>query len=176
LTIENSSTDSVTNTSKPRPASPSTAGPLSGGLGIIVFLALFGAAGYLTYKTLTTAPIPEAEPIPGTFMCIVTNKIFEHSMNEGDHWPVLSPFSQKKSGYPVERCFWTPDGKRKETPDYVVLKETLGKSGDTICPVCGRIVLGHNPVPDETVPLETPASAPAEDKTATAAPTTQPAD
>lgn len=154
----------------PPAAATATKGPLSGGLGIIVFVALFGAAGYLTYKTLTTAPIPDAVPTVATFMCIESKKTFDYAMKDGEHWPVISPFTNKKTGYPVEKCYWTKDGKRKETPDYVVLNETLGKSGDTICPVCGRIVLGHNPVPDDKVPLATPASAPA------AAPTTQPAD
>lgn len=82
----------------------------------------------------------------------------------------------KEDRLPGRAVLLDGDGKRKETPDYIVLKETLGKSGDTICPVCGRIVLGHNPAPDESVPLETPTSAPAKDNAPTAAPTTQPAD
>lgn len=168
MTTDNPHADTAAN---PVPArSSATKGPLSGGLGIVVFLALFGAAGYLTYKTLTTAPIPEPIPINTTFKCLETGKVFEFAMTEGEHWPVTSPFSNKKTGYPVERCYWTRDGKRKEEPDYVILNETLGKSGDTICAVCGRIVIGHNPTPDEKVPLATPASAPA------AAPTTQPAE
>lgn len=144
-------------------------GPLSGGIGIVVFLALFGAAAFLTYRTLTTAPIPVTEPLKLTFLCIETKKPFEYSIKDGEKWPVMSPFSNKATGYPAEKCFWTKDGKRKEEPTYIVLNETLGKSGDTICFECGRLVTGHNPMPDESVPLASSSSQPA------APTTTQPA-
>lgn len=163
-------------TGNPRPSPAGVArGPLSGALGIVVFLALFGAAGYLSYQSLTTAPVPPPEPIMVTFLCLETGKPFELLMHEGDKWPVMSPYTQKETGYPVEACYWTKDGKRKETPTYVILNETLGKSGDTICSECGRLVVGHNPLPPESVPLATtqPASAPAE---GSGVPTTQPAD
>lgn len=143
-------------------------GPLSGTMGIVVFVALFGASAYLTYRTLTTAPMPDAEPLEVTFYCIEAKKPFEYSLLEGDKWPVISPFTGKATGYPAERCYWTKDGKRKAEPTYVLLNETLGKSGDTICPECGRLVVGHNPAPGEDVPLATPPSQPA-------AATTQPA-
>lgn len=137
-------------------------GPLSGALGIAVFIALFTAAGYLAYHTLTTAPIPDAEPMPGDFLCTETKKHFEYAMKMDEHWPVLSPLSGKKTGYPAEKCYWTKDGKRKSEPTYVVLNQYLGKPGDTFCPDCGRTVVGHNPEPPESVPLVgAPASRPA---------------
>lgn len=142
-------------TARPRP-SEAVRGPLSGAMGIVLFLVLFGAAGYLTYRTFTYVPIPKADPIEMTFLCVETNKSFEGQMIEGDKWPVLSPFSGKMTGYPVEKCYWTKDGKRKEVPTLVILNESLGKSGDTICHDCGRLVIGHNPIPDEDVPLAEP--------------------
>lgn len=153
----------------------SARGPLSGPLGIVVFLVLFGSAGYLTYRTLTIAPIPPTEPIEMTFFCIETKKPFEGKMVEGEKWPVMSPYSGKMTGYPVERCYWTKDGKRKEEPSLVVLNESLGKSGDTICPDCGRLVIGHNPIPDESVPLAESEEKPKSAESAPV-PTTQPAD
>ncbi len=134
-------------------AAARSGGPLSGGLGIVVFVVLFGSAAYLSYRTLTTAPIPEAVPVVTDFLCIETNQHFRYGMKDGEHTPVLSPFSQKRTGYPTEKCLWTRDGKRKLDPTYVVLNHFLGKSGDTICPDCGRVVVGHNPPPPETVPL-----------------------
>jgi len=128
-------------------------GPLSGPLGIFVFILLFTAAGYLTYHTLTTAPIPDPKPQLTVFLCTETNKPFEYAMQMGEKWPVPSPFSKKNTGYPAEQCYWTRDGKRKSEPTYVILNEHLGKRGDTICPDCGRLVVGHNPPPPDSLPL-----------------------
>ena len=137
-------------------------GPLGGPLGIIVFVALFSAAGYLAYHTLTTAPIPDPKPLPTFFLCTETNKPFEYAMKMGDKWPVMSPYSGKKTGYPTEKCYWTRDNKRKSEPTYVILNQNLGKPGDTICPDCGRVVVGHFPLPPESVPLaDAPATKPA---------------
>ncbi len=131
-------------------------GPLSGGLGIFLIIVLLGTAGYLTFRTLTTAEPPTFERLDAVFMCVDTNKTFSYAMDEGEHWPVLSPYSDKRTGYPAEPCFWTKvgtDWKRKTTPSYTVLNEHLGKTGDTFCPDCGRLVIGHNPPPPADVPL-----------------------
>jgi len=74
-------------------------------------------------------------------------KAFRHKVQVGDSWPLRSPYSGKDTGMPAEACFWTADGKIKSDPDWVVLNETLGKSGPTFCPICGRLVVGHNPAP-----------------------------
>jgi hypothetical protein len=140
-------------TMNPDSASPRPAGPLSGPLGILLFIVFFTAAGYLAYRTLRNPPIPDAEPLPTEFLCIETNKPFEYAMQIGEKWPVKSPYSGKNTGYPVEKCYWTKDGKRKSEPTYVILNQHLGKKGDTICPDCGRLVIGHNPSPPESVPL-----------------------
>jgi len=146
----------------PPPTPTKRGGPLSGGLGIFVVVLLLGTAAYLTVKTLTTAETPTPEPVEAVFMCVEANKTFKYAMKEGEHWPVLSPYSKKQTGYPTEPCYWTRDGKRKEKPTYVVLNEHIGKPGDTICPDCGRIVIGHNPPPPQDVPLveEVPTTSP----------------
>ncbi len=126
--------------------------PLGGGLGVFLFLLLFGAAGYLTYRTLTNAPIPTAEGMESMFVCSETLKAFPYTVKEGEDYPVESPFSKKKTGYPGEACYWTKDGKQKTEATWVLLNSHIGKSGDTKCPDCGRVVVGHNPRPGADVP------------------------
>ncbi|MFH1419103.1 MAG: hypothetical protein ABII12_12570 [Planctomycetota bacterium] len=140
-------------------------GPLSGTLGIVLVIVFLCTAGYLTYRTLTTAPPPEPGKNEVTLMCAETGKLFPHDLKTGETWPVMSPHSTKKTGFPAEKCYWTKDGKRKETPTYVILNHYLNKPGDTICPDCGRIVIPHNPPP----PPDTPRAA-----AASSQPTTQP--
>jgi hypothetical protein len=146
---------------------------VSRNVGVFVCVVLFGVAGYLTYKTLFMAPPPTAQPIKAEFMCSETGKVFTYEMHAGEHWPVLSPYSGKMTGYPAERCYWTKDGKRKLTPTYVILNEHLGKPGDTICPECGRVVVGHNPPPPAEVPLAAPETGTQPDSGKLAAPPPQ---
>ncbi len=39
---------------------------------------------------------------------------------------------------------------QKKNGTWVVLNETLGKPGETVCPECGNRVVGHNPLPPGT--------------------------
>lgn len=128
-------------------------GPLSGVLGLIVFIVLLGTAGFLSYRTLTSAEPAAPRSIDRDFVCSETGKHFRYALQIGESWPIPSPFSKKQTGYPAERCYWTRDGKRKSEPTYIILNEMLNKPGDTICPDCGRIVIGHNPEPPMSVPL-----------------------
>lgn len=81
------------------------------------------------------------------YVDIETGKPFRHKVQVGDSWPIASPYSGKNTGMPAEACYWTPDGTIKKDPDWVVLNDLVGKSGPTFCPVCGRLVVGHNPAP-----------------------------
>lgn len=144
---------SPASSASPVAAARSAGGPLAGPLGIVVFVILFGAAGFLTYRTLFNPPPQKVILIPSDFLCIETNKHFEYAMHEDEDIPVISPYSGRRTGYPAEKCYWTRDGQRKSEPTFVVLNERLGKKGDTICPDCGRIVVGHNPQPPESIPL-----------------------
>ncbi len=120
---------------------------LSGPLGIVLVVVLLSTAGFLTYKTLRTAPRPEPGENEVTLMCSESGKLFQHNLKEGETWPIVSPYSKKATGFPVERCYWTKEGKRKKTPTYVILNHYRGKPGDTLCPDCGRIIIPHNPPP-----------------------------
>lgn len=147
------------------PAQPTTTpkpvgGPLSGALGVVVFMALFSAAGYLAYNALRVAPPPEPDPPPAVYLCVETQKPFDHIVQKGERIPVLSPHSKRHTGYPTEQCYWTRDGKRRRSPTYVVLNDYLGKPDQpTLCPDCGRVVMhGLKPPPPDT-PLADDAGA-----------------
>lgn len=141
---------------------PQNTSPLAGTFGLILSLALITTAGYLTFRAFTDPGDMKPDPANIICMCAETKQIFEHKPEIGENWPVMSPYTKRKTGYPVERCYWTKDNKQKSKPDYVILNEHLGLKGATLCPVCGRIVVGHNPPPPSNVPMaDEPTSAPA---------------
>lgn len=127
---------------------PSRGGPFSGGLGLIVFFVLIGAAGYLTYRAFypPPPPYPTPDPPPVTYMCSESQKTFPHRVVLGEKIPVESPHSKKKTGYPAEMCFcWDAAGKpTRSTPCYVIHNKWLGKEGDPVCPDCKKPVREHN--------------------------------
>lgn len=88
------------------------------------------------------------------FVDAESGKGFEYTLREGDHIPVESPFTGKKTGFPAELCYWTADGKIKSEPTYVHL---VGLEPQ-FCPDCHRLVRPYNPVPqsgDKPPPTET---------------------
>ncbi|MFQ5501740.1 MAG: hypothetical protein ACE5EQ_05490 [Phycisphaerae bacterium] len=123
-------------------------GPLSGALGVCVFVVLFGAAGYLVYRTVTVTMKTAEDPVPNTppvmYMCAETGKTFKHVPQMGEKMPIQSPHSGKKTGYRAEQCFCVKDGKQATEPTYVILNDYLGKKGPTTCPSCGALVYPHN--------------------------------
>jgi hypothetical protein len=81
------------------------------------------------------------------FVCSETGRAFEYDLAPGLKIPVRSPYSGKETGYLAEACYWTKEGKIKDDPTWVLLNESIRKSGPTFCPECGRLVVGHNPFP-----------------------------
>ena len=81
------------------------------------------------------------------YVCAETGKSFVHEIERRETLPVHSPHSGKKTGYPAELCYWTADGKAKKEPSAVLLNMTVGKSGQTFCPDCDRLVVPYNPYP-----------------------------
>jgi hypothetical protein len=133
-------------------------GPLSGGLGVIVSVVVLGCAAYLGwnyYKNMSNMPAEAPRDVERTFLCADANKSFVYRLQEGESPPVPSPHSGKRTGYPAEFCWWTREGTIRETPTPVILNHYLGKQGDTICPDCGRVVVGHNPDPRRQRPTAT---------------------
>ena len=80
------------------------------------------------------------------FIDATTGKPFKASIGPDTAIPVKAP-SGGMSGYPAEKCFWTKDGKIKDEPTLVLINTWTGKAGPTFCPDCGRLVVGHNPLP-----------------------------
>ena len=76
-----------------------------------------------------------------------TGQTYTVRIVEGDSFPWKNPDTNKDTLYPVERCFWTRDGKAKLQPTLVFVKAYLGSKEKTVCPDCGRDVRQHNPMP-----------------------------
>ncbi len=88
------------------------------------------------------------------YICAETGRTFVREVEAGETEPVESPFSGKKTAWIAESCYWSRNGSAKVAPSYVLLNERIGRPGPTICPDCGRIVVGHNPRPavESTLP------------------------
>ena len=84
-----------------------------------------------------------------TYICAETGKPFDHKLVRGERPPVESPYSGKLTGYPAELCYWTADGHVAGKPTPVLLNQYVGLQGPTFCKVCGRLVVGHNPMARE---------------------------
>ena len=112
------------------------------GAGVICLVAV-GVLGYFMFREDPVLAASRKQ----VYMCSETGKTFEYTLVEDELFPVESPYSGKRTGYPTEKCFWTADGKAKLEPTYVIMNELIGQEGPTICPDCGRRVLFHNPSP-----------------------------
>ena len=156
-------THSSPTTTDPVPMRGASRGPLGGGFGLFVALVLFGSAGWMFYNyraEITTTNAAPEQPVatPRPFLCSVDGNQFFYGMKEHESPPVNCPKCKKTTAYPCEACYYTKDGGIKDSPTWVILNHYLGKKGDTICPDCGHVVIGHNPDPRKREPvLETPA-------------------
>ena len=93
--------------------------------------------------------------IAGTVMDAETGEIFDNFRVPKDQpFPWKNPKTGRNTLYMPEKCYWTPDGKAKNTPDYVLLNKFTGKAGPTLCPVCGKEVREHNPTPPDELLVE----------------------
>lgn len=119
---------------------------MGGRSGIFIAGVMLLIAGFVAWRTLTRRSAAEDVAIQN-FICAETNLPFQYEIKDGDHFPVISPHTNRPTGYPAEKCFWTADGKAKLKPTYVLLKSELGQEGQTFCPDCGREVFPHNPLP-----------------------------
>lgn len=127
------------------PLKPRRGGPLSGPAGLAFAIALLALAAFLTYRVFYQAEPDAWQPTERMFVCSESGRPFKYAISIGENFPVASPFSRTKTGYPAEPCYWSKDGKLMEQPvTWVILNKTLNKDGDTKCPECGRVVVGHN--------------------------------
>jgi|CXWL01.1.fsa_nt_gi hypothetical protein len=85
-----------------------------------------------------------------TLVCADTGKVFEEfSIGKDASFPIENPKTGKKSLWIAEACYWTRDGGAKLTPTWVLLNANKGIKDPTLCPDCGRVVVGHNPMPPQ---------------------------
>jgi len=156
--------------------SPRRGGPLSGPGGVILVLVLFGAAGALFYKNYRHAAAENPVDSMRRYMCTEDANVFVAMLKLGESPPVVCPQCKKKTGFPCEACYWTKDGGVKDTPTWVILNRHLNKEGDTICPDCGRVVVGHNPDPRKANPPDVMRNPGGREGAAGGIASTQPAD
>jgi len=155
--------------------SPRKGGPLSGGAGVLLVIVLLGGAGALFYKNYRHAEAEAPVETQRRFMCSGDSNVFMYALKKGESPPVPCTVCKKSTGFPCEACYWTRDGQTKDTPTFVILNHHLGKSGDTICPDCGRVVVGHNPDPRSVTVRDAVKNADSPTPAASDAAATQPA-
>ena len=118
----------------------SGAGKVVGALFVLIGLVAIVYA----FKSVTTSQGVE-DASNRMFIDAETGRPFPHRISIGDPIPVKAP-GGKMTGYPAEACYWTKDGKVKDTPTYVFVEGVWkGTKEPTFCPDCGRLVVGHNP-------------------------------
>ena len=119
-----------------------------GPIWLALALVVLGLAGYRIYAMFFLATAAQAQPVERLYLCSETHKTFNHTKKIGEEVPVHSPFSEKRTGYPCEPCYKTKkDNVYRDQPYYVTLNKYFDKDGPTVCPDCGREVVGHNPDP-----------------------------
>jgi DNA-directed RNA polymerase subunit RPC12/RpoP len=116
----------------------------------VVFLAAAVIAG-ISMSGETIADIAAQR----AFMCTQCGHVYEHVLQMGERDPLECPVCEAMAAYPAEACYWTrgPDGNWKANvrPTFVVLNTRIDPKSEkkTICPDCGREVVGHNPRPPQ---------------------------
>lgn len=104
--------------------------------------------GILTYQFLGGPPSAAELSSRINAIDMETGEIFQSfRLRAGDGAPFENPNTGRRTLVPAESCYWTRDGKAKLEPTFVLLNELVGKPGPTICPDCGRKVVGLNPRP-----------------------------
>ncbi|UCG34241.1 MAG: hypothetical protein JSU68_06310 [Phycisphaerales bacterium] len=111
---------------------------------VVICIIAVGLVAYSAFGRKDEAAESSSERM---FICSETMKTFQYKVKVGDEWPVRSPYSDKETGWPAEKCYWTRDGGAKREPTYVLLNEYIGKDEPTICPDCGRKVQRNNQRP-----------------------------
>lgn len=113
-----------------------------------VAASLIVAAALLAIRALNAGP-DYSISAERAFKCAECGHEFEHVIQIGDQEPLRCEKCGKQSAWVPETCYWTRDGKAKRRPTFVILKRKMGIDEDTICPDCGREVVGHNPRPPQ---------------------------
>jgi hypothetical protein len=121
-------------------------GPGGRGAAIAVLILGLATAGWSIWRNVTPdqAVVDANSPL---FIDSETGQTFHTTLKVGMDVPVQSPYTGRATGYKAELCYWTKDGTAKTDPTAVLMNSDIGKPGPTFCPDCGRLVVGHNPMP-----------------------------
>lgn len=133
---------------------------------LIGSIVLILVAGVLLFRSLGLGTVdPGAASRSRIAIDAETGQVFENfKLRDNDTVPWAHPSTGKRTMYPAEQCYWTADGQAKLTPTYVLLNEYKGDSSPTMCPDCGRPVVGHNPMPPPELLVQASERAKSEDK------------
>lgn len=111
-------------------------------------VVLIASGGIIYWQLFSGPPSVAAETRRRDLIDSKTGEVFlDFPIPANSRFPYAHPKTGEPTLFPAEKCFWTRDGKAKVQPTFVLLNEYSGKSGETLCPDCGRKVVSHNPMP-----------------------------
>lgn len=120
-----------------------------------IVVALLFAVGYVVFSSIGSGESDAAASRRRHLICSETGEAFpDYKIADDSAPPWSNPKTGKNTLYIAEMCYWTRDGGVKIPPTYVLVKETAGQSGPTVCPDCGREVVFRNPTPPTALLLE----------------------
>lgn len=125
------------------------------GMIALVILSL-GVVTFVVGRTVNRyRSSPDVQSRYRTLVDSETGEVFvDFKVPTGSTFPIKNPKSGKPTLYMGEPCYWTKDGKAKLEPTWVLVKQSIGLPGPTICPDCGRKVVPHNPTPPDELMIE----------------------
>ncbi len=117
-------------------------------LGIAVLL--IAAAGGVVWYQVGGESAAATAAHQRVLMCNECQGTFPHDLVEDEIQPIECDVCGKQAAYSPEECYWAKgaDGswQGKIEPTYVILKSRMDptSSEKTLCPDCGKVVVGHN--------------------------------
>ncbi len=120
-------------------------------IGLISLAGIFGLWRVVTALSPSAAQQASEDRI---FIDSVTGKTFRAPVHIGETFPVMSPYTGRKTGYPVAWSWWSRGGRPLAKPQPVLMNSWVGKSGPTFAPLTGRLVypMETKPYPGERPP------------------------
>lgn len=120
-------------------------------IGVIALAGIFGIWRVVAAMSPSAAQRACDNPL---FIDAVTGKTFHAVVHVGETMPVTSPYTGRKTGYPVAWSWWSRSGRPLVKPQAVLMNSWIGKKGPTFAPQSGRLVypMETRPYPGEQPP------------------------
>ena len=117
-------------------------------------IALAGLFGIWRIVTTLSPTLAQQACANRLFIDSVTGKTFHAAIHVGQTMPVASPFTGRKTGYPVAWSWWSRNGAPLHSPEPVLMNFWLGLNGPTFAPLSGRLVypMETKPYPGQPPP------------------------